>query len=76
MEEMLPARPAGASETPSGVLSDKQVCRVEASSPPDVPLAFALAWTRVEATLKADGRGFAFDDAGGRLPEAGETAHV
>lgn len=57
-----------------GVLSDEQICRVEAS--PDVPLAFALAWTRVEATLKADGRGFAFDVRGGRLPEGWETAHV
>ena len=56
------------------MLSDEQICRVEAS--PDVPLAFALAWTRVEATLKADGRGFAFDVRGGRLPEGWETAHV
>lgn len=57
-----------------GVVSDEQIERVEAS--PDPALAFALAWTRVEAILKADGRGFSFDVRGGRLPGDWNTAYT
>lgn len=57
-----------------GVLSAEHIGRVE--SAPDPALSFALAWTRVEAVLKADGRGFAFDVRGGNLPAGWKTAHV
>lgn len=56
------------------VLSGEGLAQVEAS--PDPALAFALAWTRVEAVLKADGRGFAFDVRGGQLPQGWQTAHT
>ena len=56
------------------VLSAEELAQVEAS--PDPAVAFALAWTRVEAVLKADGRGFAFDVRGGNLPQGWKTAHV
>jgi phosphopantetheinyl transferase len=57
-----------------GVLSAEHIGGVE--SAPDPALSFALAWTRVEAVLKADGRGFAFDVRGGNLPAGWKTAHV
>lgn len=57
-----------------GVLSAEHIGRVE--SAPDPALSFALAWTRVEAVLKADGRGFAFEVRGGNLPAGWKTAHV
>lgn len=56
------------------VLSAEELAQVEAS--PDPAMAFALAWTRVEAVLKADGRGFAFDVRGGHLPAGWKTAYV
>ena len=49
------------------VLSDEGIARVDGSDDP--ALAFARAWTRVEAVLKADGRGLRFRTRGGRLPE-------
>ncbi len=57
-----------------GVLSAEHIERVERA--PDPALSFALAWTHVEAVLKADGRGFAFDVRGGNLPQGWKTAHV
>ena len=57
-----------------GVLSAEHIGRVE--SAPDPALSFALAWTHVEAVLKADGRGFAFDVRGGHLPAGWKTAYV
>jgi phosphopantetheinyl transferase len=57
-----------------GVLSAEHIERVECA--PDPALSFALAWTRVEAVLKADGRGFAFDVRGGHLPAGWKTAYV
>jgi phosphopantetheinyl transferase len=56
------------------VLSAEEFSQVEAS--PDPAVAFALAWTRVEAVLKADGRGFAFDVRGGKLPQGWKTTYV
>jgi 4'-phosphopantetheinyl transferase EntD len=56
------------------VLSGEGLAQVEAS--PDPAVAFALAWTRVEAVLKADGRGFAFDVRGGNLPQGWKTTHA
>ena len=56
------------------VLSAEEMAKTEAS--PDPAMAFALAWTRVEAVLKADGRGFAFDVRGGQLPQGWLTAHT
>lgn len=56
------------------VLSGEGLAQVEAS--PDPAMAFALAWTRVEAVLKADGRGFAFDVRGGNLPQGWKTTHA
>ncbi len=56
------------------VLSAEELAKTEAS--PDPAMAFALAWTRVEAVLKADGRGFAFDVRGGQLPQGWQTAHT
>lgn len=57
-----------------GVLSAEHIERIERALDP--ALSFALAWTRVEAVLKADGRGFAFDVRGGHLPAGWKTAHV
>jgi len=57
-----------------GVLSAEHIERVERA--PDPALSFALAWTHVEAVLKADGRGFAFDVRGGHLPAGWKTAYV
>ncbi|MGI6229664.1 MAG: 4'-phosphopantetheinyl transferase family protein [Tractidigestivibacter sp.] len=57
-----------------GVLSDVAIAQVEASENP--ALAFALAWTHVEAVVKADGRGFAFRVKGGHLPEGWSCSHV
>lgn len=54
------------------VLSAEQLTEVESAEDP--ALACALAWTRVEAVLKADGRGFAFRARGGRLPEGWTVA--
>ena len=56
------------------VLSAEELAKTEAS--PDPAMAFALAWTRVEAVLKADGRGFAFDVRGGNLPQGWKTTHA
>ncbi len=56
------------------VLSAEELAKTEAS--PDPAMAFALAWTRVEAVLKADGHGFAFDVRGGQLPQGWQTAHT
>lgn len=56
------------------VLSAEELAKTEAS--PDPAMAFALAWTRVEAVLKADGRGFAFDVRGGQLPQGWQTTHA
>lgn len=56
------------------VLSAEELAKTEAS--PDPAMAFALAWTRVEAVLKADGRGFAFDVRGGNLPQGWKTTHT
>ena len=56
------------------VLSAEELAKTEAS--PDPAMAFALAWTRVEAVLKADGRGFAFDVLGGNLPQGWKTTHA
>ncbi len=57
-----------------GVLSPEHIERVEGA--PDPALSFALAWTHVEAVLKADGRGFAFDVRGGSLPAGWKTAYT
>ncbi len=54
------------------VLSAAQLAEVESAADP--ALACALAWTRVEAVLKADGRGFAFRTRGGRLPDGWAVA--
>lgn len=56
------------------VLSAEELAKTEVS--PDPAMAFALAWTRVEAVLKADGRGFAFDVRGGNLPQGWKTTHA
>lgn len=56
------------------VLSAEELAKTEASPVP--AMAFALAWTRVEAVLKADGRGFAFDVRGGNLPQGWKTTHT
>lgn len=53
------------------VLSAKELVDVESAADP--ARAFARAWTRVEATLKADGRGFAFRTKGGNLPGGWQT---
>lgn len=56
------------------VLSAEELAKTEVS--PDPAMAFALTWTRVEAVLKADGRGFAFDVRGGNLPQGWKTTHA
>lgn len=56
------------------VLSAEELAQVEAS--PDPAVAFAFGWTRVEAVLKADGRGFAFDVRGGKLPQGWKATHM
>jgi len=53
------------------VLSPDQLSQVEGDGDP--ALAFALAWTRVESVLKADGRGLAYPVRGGHLPPGFHT---
>lgn len=54
------------------VLSARDLALVEESADP--ALAFARAWTRVEAVLKAEGCGFGYPVRGGHLPPGWRVA--
>ncbi|MFC2705217.1 MAG: 4'-phosphopantetheinyl transferase family protein [Olsenella profusa] len=56
------------------VLSDEQLAAVDGAHDP--ARAFVRAWTRMEAVLKADGRGLSYPVRGGHLPAGWRVSFV